>query len=515
MEEVSCGTHLLLPRCDDAYPGSRRQDQDGGVDSARAGRRRQGGRCGRHRRRSPGAGRLHRIRRDHPRRRTSRHRWVRSVSAPAHGRCVGPGPDAHRPRRGGGSDRRIGHGRGRLPDQALLLRRTAGAPPGPDPPRTRREGGRPPGRLSAPRSRHPPGLARRHRDLPLRQGVLALGDVHATARARVLSIRSTRARLGLRLREPLEHHRSLHPLPARKGGPPIRPQLDRDHSRLGLPAASMNILRRFPIRLRLTLAFAVAMGVVLAIIGAFVYVGLSTAIDSSIDTGLRTRAGDITALIRQADSGLEESAGTMLGEAQNFAQVLDGAGDIVDSTPLLAGAPLLSAAELAAAAGGPTVFDRITIPGTENQARLLAVPVDAQDLRLTVVVGTSLESRDQTLSSLLAQLLLGGPIALLLTSLLAYALASAALRPVESMRREASAISAAEPGRRLPVPPARDELARLSTTLNDMLARLEAAIARERSFVSDASHELRTPLSLLKTELELALAMERPAPELS
>jgi len=129
-------------------------------------------------------------------------------------------------------------------------------------------------------------------------------------------------------------------------------------------------------------------------------------------------------------------------------------------------------------------------------------------------VGTSLESRDQTLSSLLAQLLLGGPIALLLTSLLAYALASAALRPVESMRREASAISAAEPGRRLPVPPARDELARLSTTLNDMLARLEAAIARERSFVSNASHELRTPLSLLKTELELALAMERPAPEL-
>ncbi|HZJ02222.1 MAG TPA: hypothetical protein VFE20_00855, partial [Thermoleophilia bacterium] len=88
----------------------------------------------------------------------------------------------------------------------------------------------------------------------------------------------------------------------------------------------MNILRRFPIRLRLTLAFAVAMGVVLAIIGAFVYVGLSTAIDSSIDTGLRTRAGDITALIRQADSGLEESAGTRLGEAQNFAQVLDGAG---------------------------------------------------------------------------------------------------------------------------------------------------------------------------------------------
>jgi two-component system, OmpR family, sensor kinase len=38
-----------------------------------------------------------------------------------------------------------------------------------------------------------------------------------------------------------------------------------------------------------------------------------------------------------------------------------------------------------------------------------------------------------------------------------------------------------------------------------MLGRLQAALARERSFVSDASHELRTPLAILRTELELAL----------
>jgi signal transduction histidine kinase len=82
------------------------------------------------------------------------------------------------------------------------------------------------------------------------------------------------------------------------------------------------------------------------------------------------------------------------------------------------------------------------------------------------------------------------------------------------MRREAEAVSAAEPGRRLPLPPGDDEIVRLGTTLNTMLDRLEGALARERRFVSDASHELRTPLASLRTELELALRRPRPAAEL-
>jgi two-component system, OmpR family, sensor kinase len=131
-----------------------------------------------------------------------------------------------------------------------------------------------------------------------------------------------------------------------------------------------------------------------------------------------------------------------------------------------------------------------------------------------VVVGASLEGRAEALESLLGQLLVGGPIALLLSSLLAYGLAAAALRPVESMRREAEAVSAAEPGRRLPLPPSHDEIARLGTTINRMLGRLEAALARERRFVSDASHELRTPLAALHIELELALRRERTPEEL-
>jgi His Kinase A (phospho-acceptor) domain len=64
------------------------------------------------------------------------------------------------------------------------------------------------------------------------------------------------------------------------------------------------------------------------------------------------------------------------------------------------------------------------------------------------------------------------------------------------------------------LPQGDDEIVRLGATLNTMLERLEAALARERRFVSDASHELRTPLASLRTELELALRRPRPPGEL-
>lgn len=274
-------------------------------------------------------------------------------------------------------------------------------------------------------------------------------------------------------------------------------------------------MKKLPIRLRLTLVFALAMAAVLTAMGLFVYLRLGSALDESLDTGLRTRADDVAALIQEADSGLRENERSPLAEqGESFAQVLDGSGRIIDTTPQLGGRPLLSPTELSRAFAGTITLERERLPGVSGPARLLATPVAAQDTRLVVVVGSSLEARTEALSQLLAQLLIGGPLALLAASLLAYLLASAALRPVESMRREAEAISATEPGRRLPVPPARDEVARLGATLNDMLARLESALARERNFVADASHELRTPLTLLKTELELALLRPRSPAEL-
>jgi len=279
----------------------------------------------------------------------------------------------------------------------------------------------------------------------------------------------------------------------------------------------VRVLAHVPIRMRLTLVFAVAMVVVLAAMGLFLYLRLGVALDRTIEQSLRSRADDVTALVHETSSGLKETQPTQLAEqGQGFAQVVDPSGVVVDSTTALVGRSLLSDAQLARATGATVMVDRAPFPGSDDPIRLLATPVTTEDegRLLVVVVGASLEERADALESLRRQLYVGGPIALLLSSLVAYTLAAAALRPVESMRREAEAVSAAEPGRRLPLPPARDEVARLGETLNTMLGRLESALERERRFVSDASHELRTPLAALRTELELALRRERTRGEL-
>ena len=259
------------------------------------------------------------------------------------------------------------------------------------------------------------------------------------------------------------------------------------------------------------LAFALAMGIVLATVGLFLYVRLGSALDRTIDQGLEARAADVVALVEQADTGLREGR-SLRGPDSGFAQVVGPQGTVVDSTPGLADQPLLAGDQLERARQGQSFFEP-TID--DERVRLLAVPVAAQDQRLVVIVGASLESRADALADLEGQLLIGGPIALLLASFGGYLLAAAALRPVERMGERAATISAASPGRRLPVPPAEDEISRLGRRLNDMLERLEAALERERVLVSNASHELRTPLALLKTEIELALDDPESAPALA
>jgi two-component system OmpR family sensor kinase len=263
-------------------------------------------------------------------------------------------------------------------------------------------------------------------------------------------------------------------------------------------------MRSLPIRVRLTLAFAVAMALVLSGMGFFVYVRVGNALGASLDQALTSQA---TEARRHAREGRDLLDADVDGGA-TLAEVVSANGTVVRTQP--ANLPLLVTANgLAKVRAGAAVRGAVTLQKPVGDWRYLAVPSDGG----AVVVARSLEGREESLHRLLQELLLAGPLALVLASFAGYGLAAAALRPVEAMRRRAEDVSAHSPGR-LPVPKSGDEIARLANTLNDMLGRLEAAFEHERQFVSNASHELRTPLAMLRTELDLALRRPRTHAEL-
>jgi signal transduction histidine kinase len=218
------------------------------------------------------------------------------------------------------------------------------------------------------------------------------------------------------------------------------------------------------------------MVLVLAATALFVYSRLRADLDEKVTADLEAR---VTAVERAG-----AAAGAVGDADESFAQVLGPGGQVLD------------------AAGGVREPVResgdLRLAGLDGTARVLAAPDGAN----RIVVGQSLEERDEVLADLVAAFAIGGPVAVALASLLGYALAGGSLAPVEAMRRRAAEVSISE---RLPLPEARDEIRRLGETLNAMLDRLQRSFERERRFVADAGHELRTPIAVIRTELENAL----------
>ncbi|HVW17332.1 MAG TPA: ATP-binding protein [Solirubrobacteraceae bacterium] len=266
-------------------------------------------------------------------------------------------------------------------------------------------------------------------------------------------------------------------------------------------------LSRLPIRVRLTLPFAALMAVLFGGLGVALHDRFADSLDQGIDHALRTRAADLSSLVEAHDLSRLVVNPSPSDSAGAYAQILDARGRVVDATLGHAHGPLLTPEEVRAALRRPVLVDRrddLRIVGRALQVRPRAV----------LAVAGSLEQHDRALTTLGELMFIGGPILLVITCMAGYVLADRALAPVERMRARAASISGAR-GERLPVPAARDELQRLGETLNEMLARLEDALDRERQFVENAGHELRTPLSILKLELELALSGDSTREELT
>lgn len=274
-------------------------------------------------------------------------------------------------------------------------------------------------------------------------------------------------------------------------------------------------MRRLPIRLRLALAFAGVAAILLTAVGAFGYLRLTAGFSADVDLELRQRAQDLVGPVSRPGAELRELSGSgFIERGESFAEIVTPSGHVVDATPTLRGQPLLTPREAAEGSSGTVTVDRPNAPGLDEPARLLATPFTRNGRPLVLVVGITRENGLEALRRVRDQLLVAIPLLTVLTFVGAYVVAGAALRPVELMRRRAAELTGEDPALRLPIPDGDDEISRLGTTLNQLLARVEDTLDRERAFVAHASHELRTPLALLRTELELALRRPRDAAEL-
>jgi two-component system, OmpR family, sensor kinase len=256
-----------------------------------------------------------------------------------------------------------------------------------------------------------------------------------------------------------------------------------------------------PIRWRLTLYIALSIGAILLILGFALFFLLRDALLSSVENTTRQRAESAASSIREGEA-LEHDDIEELTLDGVFVIIRDETGGVLTET-----------VDIPKEGGGDPVSRRVLDTGEpasgtvqlsgDEPTYVYAVPVNPAEGRARVVeAGKSYEAAQEGIEALGAILAAGIGAAFVFSIGGAYLLARAALRPVETVTRTARSMGEEDLSKRLPVTNPKDEIGRLATTINALLARLEAAftrredaLSRQRRFAADASHELRTPLT--------------------
>ncbi|CAN5874395.1 ATP-binding protein [soil metagenome] len=147
----------------------------------------------------------------------------------------------------------------------------------------------------------------------------------------------------------------------------------------------------------------------------------------------------------------------------------------------------------------------------KQRLRLGQFPIRNDDGKIIgqLTVGISQQESFNVLQNLLFTLLIAFPVLLLVLYSVIYLAASKAIAPVHKLIRAASGISESNINTRLPLPPYQDELFQLTSTINELLYRIETSIQQQKQFTADASHEIRTPLAGIRGTLEVLLRKKR------
>jgi signal transduction histidine kinase len=257
--------------------------------------------------------------------------------------------------------------------------------------------------------------------------------------------------------------------------------------------------RRISLRARLTAAATIVIALGMAGAAALLVWRLHSVLAADLDVGLTRQVRVVAADVVDGDVSprLPRSAGE-----STALQVVDAAGNVISSSGDIDGEPRLFF--MPPGAGEPTL-GTATTSALDGPYRVAALSVTSPSGPVTIYVGSPTAPVANGTTELGAALIFGVPAMVGLLALVGWWLVGRALRPVDTLRRQAAAIPGTDLQRRLDVPIADDELGRLAQTFNDLLGRIAMAAARQRRFVADAAHELRTPLAALRARLEIDL----------
>lgn len=271
------------------------------------------------------------------------------------------------------------------------------------------------------------------------------------------------------------------------------------------------------VRVKLTLWHLGVLALTLIAFSAIVYALLRQSLYERLDAGLRAELRGMAATLER-----ETAAGSSLRDAATRAQeertiqrqataVYDEEGRVIAERPTRSGKRArLPSLELIPE--DDTYFYTITEEedGGRDGRRVAVrrIEIEPSGARYLFAASQPLDRVVEELAEMRQTLLLAIPLALGLAGVGGWFLARRSLAPVVSMSEHARRIGAENLGERLPIANPRDELGRLASTFNELLARLDASFEQQRRFMADASHELRTPLSVIRTATAVALERE-------
>ena len=155
-----------------------------------------------------------------------------------------------------------------------------------------------------------------------------------------------------------------------------------------------------------------------------------------------------------------------------------------------------------------------TLKTGSREVRQMQIPLNhAGKQEGYMLVAKSFEDARQLLNNLRNILLILYPGILISLFLAMRFLAGKSIQPIKKIIQKTNLISQSNLNERIPVAEPNDEIAQLTRSINDLLARLEQSLIREKQFTSDASHELRTPLAVMRGTLEVLIRKPRTSEE--